>query len=53
MVRRDEFLEYQSLFHLDLAELMGFPGGPSGKESACQCKRWTSCRFDPWVKKIP
>ena len=39
MVRRDEFLEYQSLFHLDLAELMGFPGGPSGKEPTSQCRR--------------
>ena len=29
---------------------LGFPGGASGKESACQCWR---CRFDPWVEKIP
>ena len=28
----------------------GFPGGTSGKESACQCKR---PGFDPWVRKIP
>ena len=28
----------------------GFPGGPSGKRSACQCRRY---RFDPWVRKIP
>jgi len=29
---------------------MGFPGGASGKEPACQCKRpW----FSPWVGKIP
>ena len=29
---------------------MGFPGGTSGKESACQCRRpW----FDSWVRKIP
>ena len=26
---------------------MGFPGDPSSKEAACQC------RFDPWVRKIP
>ena len=26
------------------------PGGTSGKESPCQCKR---CRFDPWVGKTP
>ena len=27
----------------------GFPGGISGEEPACQCRR---CRFDPWVGKI-
>ena len=26
------------------------PWSPSGKESACQCRR---CGFDPWVGKIP
>ena len=25
----------------------------SGKESACQCRRYKRCRFDPWVRKIP
>ena len=29
---------------------MGFPGGPRGKEPACQCRRH---RFNPWVRKIP
>ena len=29
---------------------MGFPGGTSGKEPACQDRR---CRIDPWVRKIP
>ena len=28
---------------------VGFPGGISGKEPACQCRR---CGFDPWVGKI-
>ena len=31
----------------------GFPGGTSGKEPACQCRRHRRCRFDPWVRKIP
>jgi len=31
----------------------GFPGGASGKERACQCRRWKRCEFDPWVEKIP
>ena len=30
--------------------LRGFPGGTSGKEPACQCKR---NKFSPWVRKIP
>jgi len=32
---------------------MGFPGGTSDKEAACQCRRHKRCRFDPWVGKIP
>ena len=32
---------------------MGFPGGTSGKETTCQCRRIKRLRFDPWVKKIP
>ena len=28
----------------------GLPRGPSGKESACQCRR---LRFHPWIRKIP
>ena len=32
---------------------MGFPGGTSGKEPACQCRRHRRQNFDPWVGKIP
>ena len=32
---------------------MGFPGGASGKESACQCRRRKRCELDPWDRKIP
>ena len=31
----------------------GFSGGMSGKESACQCRRYKRCRFNPWVRKGP
>ena len=31
----------------------GFPGGTSGKEPTCQCKRHKKHRFNPWVGKIP
>jgi len=32
---------------------MGFPGGTSGKEPACQYRRHKRSGFDPWVWKIP
>ena len=31
----------------------GFPGGTSGKELSCQCRRHKRLGFDPWVQKIP
>ena len=31
----------------------GFPGGASGKETACQCRRPKRLGFNPWVGKIP
>ena len=35
------------------AQIMGFPGGISGKESACRCRRYKSCRLDPWSERSP
>ena len=32
--------------------LMGSPGGASGKEPACQCRRHKRHGFDPWVVKL-
>ena len=32
---------------------LDFPGGASGKEPACQCRRHKRHRFNPWVGKIP
>ena len=32
--------------------LVGFPGGASGKEPTCPCRRHKRCRFDPWIEKI-
>ena len=32
---------------------MGFPGGASGKEPACQCRRHKRLGFNPWVRKTP
>ena len=31
----------------------GFPGGTSGKERACQCRRQKRQGFHPWAGKIP
>ena len=36
--------------HLDRES---FPGGASGKEHTCQCRRCKRHRFNPWVGKIP
>ena len=38
---------------LILSSTACFPGGASGKEPACQCKRRKSHRFEPWIGKIP
>ena len=32
---------------------MGVPGGTSGKELACHCRRCKRPGFNPWVGKIP
>ena len=31
----------------------GFPGGASGEEPTCQCRRPKRHRFNPWVGKTP
>ena len=36
-----------------LQNSLAFPGGASGKESACQCRRHKRHGFNPWVGKIP
>ena len=33
--------------------LRGFPGGVSGKELDCKCRRCKRCRFNLWILKIP
>ena len=34
-------------------DVWGFPGGTSGKEPICQCRRHKRCGSDPWVGKVP
>ena len=36
-----------------LHKVRGFPGGTSGKEPLCQCRRLKGCRSDSWVGEIP
>ena len=43
----------KALFWHHLKMATGFPGGASGKEPACRCRRQKRCGFDPWVRKIP
>jgi len=31
---------------------IGFPGGTSGKEPACRCRRHKRHWFNPWIRKI-
>ena len=38
---------------LSFRKWMGFPGGASGTEPACQCRRHKKQGFNPWVGKIP
>ena len=38
---------------LSLSAFLGFPGGASGKELACQCRRQKRRGFDSWVGTIP
>ena len=32
---------------------MGFPGGTTGKELTCYCRRLQRQKLDHWVEKIP
>ena len=47
-IRKKDILKYGG----DLLTI-SFPGGTSGKELICWCRRHNRLRFDPWVGKIP
>ena len=44
------YLKYE---YIQVSYILGFPGGASGKEPACQCQRPKRPGFDPSVGKIP
>ena len=39
-------------YHM-ISLIWGFPGGTSGREHTCQCRKHERCGFAPWVRKIP
>jgi len=41
------------IIYLAVPRVVGFPGGTTGKESACQCLRLKRPAFYSWVRKIP
>ena len=42
-----------SFYLTKLPLLRGFPGGTSGKEPSCQCRKCKRLGFDFWIGKIP
>ena len=46
------FFHFKAIIKLIVYVKICFPGGDSGKELACQCRRHKRLRFDPWVRKI-
>ena len=48
------YLLFFTLYYKDLTvRSLGSPGGASGKEPTCQCRRQKRHKFDPWVRKKP
>ena len=46
--------KYERSYNISLFKMhMSFPGGTSGKEPTCQCRRCKRGRFNTWVGKIP
>ena len=41
------------MFYILLIKQWSFPGGTSGKEPTCKCRRHESHGFDHLVRKIP
>ena len=44
--------DFRILYYEALSPV-GFTGGASGKEPACQCRRCRRHGFNPWVRKKP
>ena len=48
MLHKAAFYSFSLIYYI-----LDFPGGASGKESACQCRRCKRHGFNPWEGKIP
>ena len=46
-------VQISNLSDLGIPCYLGFPGGTSGKEPACQCRKRKRPGFDPWVGRSP
>ena len=46
-------LQYNVFYLVILVFHWGFPGGTSGKECVCQCRKQKTHGFSPWAGKIP
>ena len=54
VISQTQIHRYKFMFGLlQYRQLWAFPGGSSGKEPACQCRRSKRHRFDPLVAHIP
>ena len=42
----------RSVLYIFICRCIDIPGGTSGKEPSCQCRRHKRRGFDPWVGKI-
>ena len=52
IIKTCRYNQFYINIYIYIYTIMGFPGGASGKEPACQCRRHKRCGFDPWVGKI-
>ena len=46
------FKQFLKMLYWSMVDCSSFPGGASGKEPACPCRRHKRFGFDPWAGKI-
>ena len=53
MTNLDSVLKSRDSTLLTNIHIVMVPGGASGKEPVCHCRRYKKCGFHPWVRTIP